>query len=148
MIGARLFTSIPLMFVRPAEQPRCKSPPSHCLFAAARSPTHDIYARRDRRRGNKIDRTNGKPCSMVNWIRKLPRRAGRCSALPERVIRCCRKMMGAYHARHANDARLLPHQLLYSSSRNLYVTGDVNQLPYIIIASQIISVTTVAMNQV
>jgi len=115
MIGARLFTSTVNV---------CASSRTTALqIAAAVAPvalpfrgrsfaqTHDIYARRDRQCGNKIDRTNGKPCSMVNWIRKLPRRAGRCSALPERVIRCRRKMMVAYHARHANDGRLLPHQL-------------------------------------
>lgn len=95
---------------------------------------------RDRRRGNEIDRTNGTPCSMVNWIRKLPRRAGRCSLLPDQVIRC-----GGKRRARITHGTLMTADFYYSSSccRNWYVTDAINQLPPpITIGSQIL-ITTV-----
>ena len=115
----------------------CKSPSSSSFSRQFDQPsTHNIYARRDRRRANKIDKTNGRRRSMVNWIRKLSRRGGPCSPLPDRVIRC-----------RWNWWARITHSTLMTAdsccSSNLQVTDAVNQFPSITLSPRLLMTTHV-----
>jgi len=73
---------------------------------------------------------------MVNWIRKLSRRGGPCSPLPDRVIRC-----------RWNWWARITHSTLMTAdsccSSNLQVTDAVNQFPSITLSPRLLMTTHV-----